>query len=133
MIEEAKQSSLKNERTWVYAFVEFLLGSVYTQIVKGGKPINLLAMAKNIGFLIRNVPNASKKAEEHFSKAIEVAKEIGANGLLGPAYLNLGLLHKTKKKTKQAKECIMRAIEIFVQSDAEVYLKQANEDLESLK
>ena len=133
MIEEAKQSSLKNERTWVYAFVEFLLGSVYAQIVKGGKPINLLTMAKNIGFLIRNVPNASKKAEEHFSKAIEVAKEIGANGLLGPAYLNLGLLYKTKKKTKQAKECIMRAIEIFVQSDAEVYLKQANEDLESLK
>jgi len=133
MLEEARQSSLKNERTWVYAFVEYLLGSVYAEMAKGGKPINLLTMAKNIGFLIRNVPNASKKAEEHFSKAIEVAKEIGANGLLGPAYLDLGLLYKAKKRTKQAKECITRAIEIFVQSEAQVYLKQANEALESLK
>ena len=133
MIEEAKQSSLKNERRWVYAFTEYLLGNVYAQIAKGGKPLNLLSMAKNIGFLIRNVPNASKKAEEHFNKAIEVAKEIGANGLLGPAYLDLGLLYKTKKKTKQAEECITRAIEIFVKSEADVYLKQANDALVSLQ
>mgnify|MGYP000470573014 FL=1 len=90
-------------------------------------------MLKNIGFLIKNLPGASKKAEDHFNKAIKVAKEIGANGLLGPAYLDLGLFFKAKKRTKQAKECITRAIEIFVQSEANIYLKHANEALESLK
>jgi hypothetical protein len=132
-LEEAKQSSLKNKRRWVYAFVEYLLGSVYAEMAKGGKSIDLLTMAKNIGFLIKNVPHASKKAEDHFNKAIKVAKEIGANGLLGPAYLDLGLFFKAKKRTKQAKECITRAIEIFVQSEANIYLKHANEALESLK
>jgi class 3 adenylate cyclase len=133
ILEEAKQSSLKNERIWVYAFVEYLLGSVYAEMAKGGKSISLLTMAKNIGFLIKNVPNAGKKAEDHFSNTIKVAKEIGANGLLGPAYLDLGLFYKAKKRTKQAKECISRAIEIFVQSEADVYLKHAKEALESLQ
>jgi len=40
-------------------------------------------MAKNIGGLVKNVPLASKKAEEHFYRAIEVAKEIGAKGTMG--------------------------------------------------
>ena len=132
ILEEAKRSSLKNERRWVYAFVEYLLGSVYAEMAKGGKSINFMTMAKNIGFLIKNVPNASRKAEDHFSKTINVAKEIGANGLLGTAYLDLGLLYKAKKRTKQAKECITRAIEVFVQSEADVYLKHANEALDSL-
>ena len=53
--------------------------------------------------------------------------------VLGRAYLDLGLFLKAKKRTKQAKECITRAIEIFVQSEANIYLKHANEALESLK
>jgi len=133
ILDEAKQSSLKNERRYVYAYVEYLLGSVYAEMAKGGKSINLLTMVKNIGFLIKNVPNAGKKAEGHFSNTIKVAKEIGANGLLGPAYLDLGLFYKAKKRPKQAKECITRAIEVFVQSEADVYLKHANEALESLQ
>ncbi len=133
IIEEAKQSSLKNERIWVYAFVEYLLGSVYAEMAKGGKSINFLTMAKNIGFLIKNGPSAGKKAENHFGNAIKVAKEIGANGLLGPAYLDLGLFYKAKKRTEQARKCIIRAIEVFVQSEAEEYLKHANEALESLE
>jgi hypothetical protein len=90
-------------------------------------------MLKNIGFLIKNLPGASKKAEDHFSRTIKVAKEIGANGLLGPAYLDLGLLHKAKKKNEQAKTYINEAIDIFEQGEAEVYLKQAREALASLK
>ncbi|MDH3798167.1 MAG: AAA family ATPase [Desulfobacterales bacterium] len=132
-LEEARQSSLKNQRTWVYAFVEYLLGSAYAEMAKGGKSIKFLTMAKNIGFLIKNVPRASKKAEDHFSQTIKVAKEIGANGLLGPAYLDLSLLFIAKKKNELAKTYINEAIDIFEQSGAEVYLKQAREALASLK
>jgi hypothetical protein len=72
-------------------------------LFQGGGPKRLSIIAKNVGFLIRNVPFASNKAEDHFNKAIEVAEEIGAKGLLGQGYLNLGLLHKAKGKTEQAK------------------------------
>jgi tetratricopeptide (TPR) repeat protein len=89
-------------------------------------------MAKNIGFLVKNVPFASKKAEDHFNKAIEVAKGIGANGILGQAYLDLGILHKTKGRIDQARKCISNAIALFEKCEARIFLEQAKEALASL-
>jgi tetratricopeptide (TPR) repeat protein len=108
-----------------------ILGEVNSQIASGPKS-SLLIMAKNIGFLVKTVPFATKKAEKHFNKAIELFKEIGAKGLLGPVYLSLGLLYKASKRTDQARQCILEAINIFQECEAEVYLKQANEALDSL-
>jgi tetratricopeptide (TPR) repeat protein len=90
-------------------------------------------MVKNIGFLAKNVPFATKKAEEHFNKAIELLKEIGAKGFLGPVYLSLGLLCKNCKRNEKARQYILEAINIFRDCGAGGYLKQANEVLESLR
>jgi tetratricopeptide (TPR) repeat protein len=64
---------------------------------------------------------------------IGVAKEIGAKGVLGQAYLNLGLLHRAKGRTEQAQKCILDAIELFEQCEVEAFLKQAKEALGSLQ
>jgi hypothetical protein len=61
-----------------YALYEYIVGKIYMQFVEKSAPISLKTMAKNIGFLIKNLPFASRVAEEHFNKAIEIAKEIGA-------------------------------------------------------
>ncbi len=82
--------------------------------------------------MIRSIPFAAKKAEDHFNRAIEIAREIGAKGTLGQAYLDLGLLHRAKGKKDKARECIRTAIEVFEQCEAEAYLKQAKEALQSL-
>jgi class 3 adenylate cyclase/tetratricopeptide (TPR) repeat protein len=132
MLEEAQRVCLENQSRCFYAQSEYFLGKIYLQIVEGAGPISLSKMAKNIGFLVRNVPFAGKKAEDHLKKAIEIMEEIGAKGMLGQAYLDLGLLHKTKKRTLQAKEYISEAIKIFKQTEAEVYLKQAKKALASL-
>ena len=71
------------------------------------------------------------EAETHFKKAIQLAKEIG--GSAGRTYLDLGLLHKSRKRIDKAKESISEAIKIFEDTEAEVFLKQAREELESLK
>jgi tetratricopeptide (TPR) repeat protein len=89
-------------------------------------------MAKNIGFLLKNVPSAANKAEKHFNQAIEITEEIGAKSYAALAYLELGLLHRAKKRADPAKKCISRAIELFEQCEAEVYLKQAREALATL-
>ena len=112
---------------------ELILGKVFLQMVEGAQGTNLSTLAKNVGFLIKNVPFASKKAEDHFDKAIETANEIGANGTLGEAKLDLGLLHKAKGRTKKAKDCISESIKIFEQCEAHPYLKQAKEALASLE
>jgi hypothetical protein len=50
------------------------------------------------GFLLKNIPFADKKAKHHFKKAIELAKEIGAKGILAQSCLALGFLYKKKGK-----------------------------------
>jgi tetratricopeptide (TPR) repeat protein len=114
-----------------YAISEFILGEVNSQIATGPKP-SLSIMAKNLGFLVKNVPFATKKAEEHYYKAIEIFKDIGAKGFLGQAYLSLGLLYKASRRTDQAKPSILKAIDVFQECEAEGWLKKANEALDSL-
>jgi tetratricopeptide (TPR) repeat protein len=132
MLEESIRSSKENESILFYSFCEVLLGTVYLQIVQGEGERSLSTMFRNIGFLVKNVPFAGKKAEDHFNKAIEAAKEIGAKGFQGLACLNLGLLHKAKKRTEQAQKCITEAVQLFEQCKAETSLKQAKEALVSL-
>jgi tetratricopeptide (TPR) repeat protein len=74
----------------------------------------------------------AKKAEVYFGEAIEAAKEIGANGLLGHAYLNWGLHEKTEGRKTKAEACISTAMEILKKCDAHIYLNQAKEVLQSL-
>jgi class 3 adenylate cyclase/tetratricopeptide (TPR) repeat protein len=122
---------IKNQRKSWYAQSEYILGIIYSQVATGPKP-TLSAMAKNIGFLVKNAPQAGKKAEDHFQKAIELSKEIGANTILGGAYLNLGLFYKNRKNSNLARQYISEAVKVFEESEADVYLKQAKEALTSL-
>ena len=133
MIEESIRSSKENESKYINSACEILLGMVYLQIVQGEGERSLSTIFRNIGFLVKNVPFAGKKAEDHFNKAIEVAKEIGAKTFQGTACLNLGLLHKAKKRTEQARKCIIKAIQLFEQCEAEALLKQAKEALASME
>ena len=59
----------------MYALSEYVLAKVYSQIAERSGPLSLSTMARNIGFLIKNVPFARKKAEEHFTRAIQVRKK----------------------------------------------------------
>jgi hypothetical protein len=56
-----------------------------------------------------------------------------AKPFLGGAYFNLGLLHTAKKRTDKARQCISEAIKIFEQCEAEIFVHQAKEVLESLQ
>jgi class 3 adenylate cyclase/tetratricopeptide (TPR) repeat protein len=132
MLEDTRQIFLEQERRSLYARSEYALGKVYLEIVEGAAPISPARMMKNIRFLVKNLPFASKKAEDHFKKSIEVSKEIGAKGVLGNAYFNLGLLYKVRGKKDQARESISKAVQFFEQCEAEEYVKQAKGALESL-
>ena len=133
LLEDVRVASLKDKNRFAHFTTEYILGMVYLQIVQGAEGrIGLSTLARNIGFVIREVPFAAKKAEYHFNEAISVAKEAGLTTFLGQAYLNLGLLHKLKGKTVKARECISNALGVFEQCDAELYLKQAREALASL-
>ena len=90
-------------------------------------------MFRNIAFLIRYLPVAEKEALVHFNSAIEAASEIGAYGIMGQVYYDMGILHKLKKRTGQARECLSKAARIFEQCEANIYQDKTKEALESLE
>jgi tetratricopeptide (TPR) repeat protein len=132
MLEKGSRMYMDYDSQLFIAESESFLGRTYLQIVERAAPMSLSTVAKNIGFLVKNVPFASKKAEEHLNKAIEVSKEIGAKGILGQAYLRLGLLHKATKRRDQARDCISLAIQVFKECGTEGPLGEAKETLASL-
>jgi tetratricopeptide (TPR) repeat protein len=131
LIEEAQKNLVNNQRKGWYVLSEVVLGIIYAQIAIGPLP-TLGTMAKNIGFFTKTAPFSANKAEEHFNRAINMSKEIGAKGYCGLACLNFGLFHRDKKRIDQANKYLSEAVEIFQQCDAQVYLKQAREALDSL-
>jgi class 3 adenylate cyclase/tetratricopeptide (TPR) repeat protein len=134
MMESILQSAVENERKATYSLLEHLMGTVYLQIVqREGAKGGVSMLAKNIGFMLKEVPFAAKKAEDHFSKAIEVSTEIGAKRVLGNAYEDLGLLHHVKGRTEQAKKYISKAINVYQECDALGFLKQAQETLAKIE
>lgn len=128
---EGKQKLMASGNKFYSLQCEYLLGNIFLQIVMGGR-INLSQIVRNIGFVVKNVPFAATKAEAHFQKVIEAAKEIGANVLLGKAYFDLGRLHMAKSRTHLAKECLAEAVHIFEQSEADIFIKDAKDTLDSL-
>ncbi len=130
--EDVLRACLQNESRVRYAVQEYMLGDFYLKIVQGGMPKSPAQLARNVGFLVTNLPFASSKAEKHFINAIDVAKEIGAKCFLGQAYLDLGLLHKARGRKDKAREFISQAAQTFEHCKAELYLKQAKEALATL-
>jgi tetratricopeptide (TPR) repeat protein len=132
MIEEARGRCVEKGGKSYFVMAEYTLGRIYKQMAEGAGPISHRIIVKNIGFLLKNVPFAAKKAENHFQKAIEVAQEIGAKGLLGQVKLDLGLLYKVNGNPDNARKCISDAIQLFEECEADIYLKQAREALAAL-
>jgi hypothetical protein len=132
IVESIIQQLLENGSRWRYALISHMLGRVYSQIAQGGGEKSFSFLLKNIGFLIKTVPFAARKAEGCLHTAIETAKEMGAKSVLGQAYFDLGKLHKAKGRLADARTCISQAVQSFEECEADVYLKQARDALASL-
>ncbi len=116
----------------MYCQTSYMLGKIYLQMIQGEGEKSFSLLAKNIGFLIKTIPFLKQKAEEHLQEAIRVAKEIGAKGILGQAYLDMGELRKIKGSKNEARKYITDAIELFEECENDFFLKQAREALAAL-
>jgi tetratricopeptide (TPR) repeat protein len=131
LLEQANEMIHETNKKVCKAFYEYTLGKLFSQISTDPKP-SLSIMTKNIGFLAKNAPFASRKAVEHFNKAIEVSRSISVKSVLSLAYLDLGVFHKWNKKSEQAKQCLKAAVENLEESAPGPWLEQAREALASL-
>jgi tetratricopeptide (TPR) repeat protein len=132
-LENGSQKLAKSGNIICSLMCDYILASVFSQIAGRSAPINLGLIAKNIGFLVKNVPVASRKAERLYKNVIAAAEEMGFMPIAGGACLDLGLLYKALKRRELAKEYISKASDVFKQCGSDVYLKQANDGLEFLQ
>jgi len=116
----------------VATIVEFIIGKIYLEMVKGNKSLSPLSLVRNIGFITRNAPFAAKRAEVHFNQTITRAGQLGAMGFAGQAHLGLGVLHKLKKRPQLARKHLEEAIRIFEDTGAYAFLKQAIDELDAM-
>jgi tetratricopeptide (TPR) repeat protein len=133
MVEAAQAEYLESENKISYAVSEYTLGRIYLGMVTRTGPLHLSTLAKNAGFLLRHVPFAGQKAEKHLNKSLEVVREIGAKGTMGMTLLSLAQLHSVKGRKDRSRECVLEAIGLFAQCDAQKYIKEAEEVLASLE
>jgi len=131
LAEEALETFRANGSRFRIAMALTLIGNVYLQIVcrKSKKGISFLL--RNAEFLMKNLPHAEKKAEDHFCSGIEVAQEIGAKNILAQANMGMGLLSLEMNEISKAKDYLSEAVDLFRRCEAEVYLKQAEAALAS--
>ena len=132
MMEEVKSEWIRNERKSTVAMGNYNLGKIYSQLAGGGQSVTLSLVVKNIGFLVKNVPFASKKAEAYFQSAVRQFNEMGSNGWVGRASLDLGRLHKMKGRKEKARKYFTDAIRLFEECEGDCFLKQARNELASL-
>jgi class 3 adenylate cyclase/tetratricopeptide (TPR) repeat protein len=106
---------------------EVALGEIYQALIRREAKLPFIACLRNLGFLIRTLPFAGKKAETHYLKAAELATQIDSKGMLGQAYFGLGRLYRFRGMHQKAMESIDRAIGIFQACHAEDFLHLAEE------
>lgn len=132
ILEDGFEILYNTNRRSGYAIGNCVVGNIYLKLFQREGPKSLSFLAKNIGFLLKNIAFASRKAEYHFTKALEVGREIGGKGVMGQAHLGLGLLHKVNGRNEKAKKHILQAIDLFEECKAQGHLERAKETLTAL-
>ena len=102
------------------------------QMALGEGDVSFSTIMKNIGFLMKNLPFAKKKAEKHLKETIAQSEERGGKGMNGQALFALGRLYMGTKRPAEARQCISKAIKVFEHCEIETYKRQAQDALASL-
>ena len=75
MIEEVYAVYSEDARSYRGAMGEYIMGQVYAGMAGGGPRIAPAQVVKNAAFVVSHVPLAVRRAEAHFAKAVETARE----------------------------------------------------------
>ena len=111
---------------------EHMLGRFYLEVLKAKGQVGLGAIARNVGFIVKNASAADRRGIEHLNRAVELSRKHGTFGFLGPSYLALGEIHAHKGATQEAREWFLKAVEVFDKCRADVYLARARDAIAEL-
>lgn len=109
------------------------LAEIYFQMATRARPLGVRSVVKNLGFILREVPFAKRRARAYLDQIIQVGKEVGVRGFVqGRALFNLGVLHRLNGRKEQAKECLCEAEQIFGECSSETYSQLVRQALAAM-
>ena len=103
----------------------FVMARVYSQLLHMLKqPPDRQAQDRSAMF--------RQNALKWLQTCIDTAKSLGAKALLGRTYFELGGIYQSAGNLDEAQDAYRKSVELFAQSDADGYLRQARERLADL-
>jgi class 3 adenylate cyclase len=105
-----------NEVKMDHAFNEFCRGMAYSRLACPPAPVKLSLLIKNLGFLLRHAPFATRKAVFHYNQAIRICQDCGFKVWLGMTLVELGRLYQRKGKKEPARENLSAAVKLCRES-----------------
>jgi class 3 adenylate cyclase/tetratricopeptide (TPR) repeat protein len=133
MIQNALVCFYEEKRDGFALMTEFVKAKIGIEIVQGDRTLKPMSVLKNIGFILSNVVGATGKCETQLKEVLKLAKKTGAIGVSGQAHFQLGLLYKKRGKKDIAGSHLKKAVGIFKDVGAFVYLDKAITELNSIK
>lgn len=125
---EVAEEVLESYRTlgnrYRHALQEYMLGRVYLRLALREGDGGLGLMARNVGFLLKNLPHARTRAAEHLEASVGLAREIGAKGVLGQALLDLARLRDVCGEVPAARAALKEAEQVLEACQATGYLEE---------
>jgi class 3 adenylate cyclase/tetratricopeptide (TPR) repeat protein len=134
MIKAELRGLTHSGRSFTRYLVELCLAEIYFQIATRARPLGLWPVFKNLGFIMKEVPFARRKAITYLNEVIRVGKDVGAKSFAhGRALLDLGLLYKLNGKNQQAQECLTETQHILSQCNSESYAQRVQQALAAIR
>ena len=94
------------------AFGHLILGEMYLQMILREQPVPTDILLRNLGFALRTLPVAGRKARRHLEEAIRMARAAAIPAVLARSLLDLGRLCQTKRRWREARTHLDEARQI---------------------
>jgi tetratricopeptide (TPR) repeat protein len=133
MLERQLATWEKNGSRLRYALCGCILAEIYARMACRPAERRPARWLRHIGIFLKIVPSASRKASMCFARCIQAAEEMGADGVVGRAYLNWGRMRQYQGRREDARRCFDRAAGYFRKCGATSYIEQAQEARQTAK
>jgi hypothetical protein len=102
-IEEARRRFAEWGNAMGVAFAHLTLGEIYLRITRRETTLSPRMLLRNLGFAVRTLPVASRKARRELEQAVRLTRELGMGAWLARSLLGLGFLCQAEGRVADAR------------------------------
>ncbi len=131
-IHESIRYASEHENYFSLGVGHMTLGELYLQMTLATEHLPFRVVLKNLGFLLRTVPVATRKARSHLEKALATFRALDSPSYAARTLMDLGLLDQAKNRPDDARSKLDDARAIAESVEATVLVEEIDSALANL-